>query len=243
MLLSCCTQYASKFGKPQQRPQDWKQSIFIQSQSFPVFIHPIPKKGNAKECTTYHTMAIISHASKGMLKILQYRLLQYINQELPDVQLGFRKDRGIKGQIANNHWKDWCWNWSSNTLANWCEEPAHQKRLWWWERLKAGEGDNRGWNGWMNSPTQWTWVWASSRRWWRTGKTGFLQSSCKELDMTEWLNNNSLTEGKGKARFTKENKSIDCGPENFCLMSITHIFGFVGNLVMWAIKLFCYQTL
>ena len=69
---------------------------FHSVQSFPVFIHPIPKKGNTKECTTYHTMALISHASKGMLKILQHRLLQYMNQELPDIQLGFRKDRGKK---------------------------------------------------------------------------------------------------------------------------------------------------
>src|SRR5574341_635391 len=80
MLLNCCTQYASKFGK-QQWPQDWKRSVFI----------PIPKKGNAKECSNYCTIALISHASKVMLKILQARLQQYVNHELPDVQAGFRK--------------------------------------------------------------------------------------------------------------------------------------------------------
>ena len=60
--------------------------------------------------------------------------------------------------------EDWCWSWNSNTLATWCEEMTHWKRPLCWERLKAGgEGDNRGWDGWMASPTQWTWVWASSK--------------------------------------------------------------------------------
>ena len=68
-----------------------------------VFI-PTPKKGNAKECLNYHTIAFISHASKVMLKILQVRLQQYMNQELPDIQAGFRKGRGTSDQIANIHW-------------------------------------------------------------------------------------------------------------------------------------------
>ena len=72
--------------------------------------------------------------------------------------------------------KDWCWSWSSNTLATWCEELTHWKRRWCWERLKAGgEGDNREWDGWMTSLTRWTWVWASSRSWWWTGRPGMLQ--------------------------------------------------------------------
>ena len=74
-------------------------------------------------------------------------------------------------------WKDWCWSWNSNTLATWCEELSHLKRPWCWERLKAGgEGDDRGWDGWIASLTQWTWVWASSRSWWWTGRPGVLQS-------------------------------------------------------------------
>ena len=77
--------------KTQQWPQDWKRSGFI----------PIPKKGNGKECTNYHTIALISHASKEMLKILQAWLQQYMNQEIPDVQAGFRKGRGTRDQIAN----------------------------------------------------------------------------------------------------------------------------------------------
>ena len=80
MLLKCCIQYVSKFGKLS-RPQDWKRSVFI----------PIPKKGNATECSNYRTIAFISHASKVMLKILQARLQQYMNRELPDVKLVLEK--------------------------------------------------------------------------------------------------------------------------------------------------------
>ena len=78
----------------QQQPQDWKRSVFI----------PIPKKGNAKECSNYQTIALISHASKVMLKILQARLQQYVNCEIPDAQAGFRKGRGTRDQIANIRW-------------------------------------------------------------------------------------------------------------------------------------------
>ena len=80
--------------KTQQRPQDWKRSIFI----------PIPNNGNAKECSNYCTIALISHASKVMLKILQARLQQYVNHELSDVQAGFRKGRRTRDQIANIRW-------------------------------------------------------------------------------------------------------------------------------------------
>ena len=90
VLHSICQQ----IWKTQQWPQDWKRSVFI----------PIPKKGNAKECLNYHTVALISHASKVMLKILQARLQQYMNHELPDVQAGFRKGRGTRNQITNICW-------------------------------------------------------------------------------------------------------------------------------------------
>ena len=79
--------------------------------------------------------------------------------------------------VLNIHWKVWCWSWKPNTLATWCEELTHWKRPWCWERLKAGEeGDDKGWDSWMASPTWWTWVWASSGRWWWTGRPGVLQS-------------------------------------------------------------------
>ena len=90
VLHSICQQ----IWKTQQWPQDWKRSVFIS----------VPKKGNAKECSNYHTVEFISHASKIMLKILQASLQQYMNQELPDVQAGFQRGRGTRNQTANIHW-------------------------------------------------------------------------------------------------------------------------------------------
>ena len=90
MLHSICQQ----IWKTQQWPQDWKRSVFI----------PIPKKGNAKECSDYCTIAVISHASKVMLKILKARLHQYVNCELPNVQAGFRKGRGTRNEISKICW-------------------------------------------------------------------------------------------------------------------------------------------
>ena len=90
VLHSICQQIL----KTQQWPQDWKRSVFI----------PIPKKGNPKECSNCHTIPLISHASKVMLKILQASLQQYVNRGLPDVQAGFRKGRGTRDQIANIFW-------------------------------------------------------------------------------------------------------------------------------------------
>ena len=90
VLHSICQQ----IWKTQQCPQDCKMSVFI----------PIPKKGNVKECSNYCTIALISHASKVVLKILQARLQQYVNHELPDVQAGLRKGRGTRDQMANMHW-------------------------------------------------------------------------------------------------------------------------------------------
>ena len=95
VLHSICQQ----IWKTQQWPQDWKRSIFI----------PIPKNSNAKECSNNHTIALISHASKVMLKIIQASLQQYMNCELPDVQAGFRKGRGTRDQIANICWIIFCW--------------------------------------------------------------------------------------------------------------------------------------
>ena len=90
VLLSIC----QVIWKTYQWPQDWKRSVFI----------PIPKKDNAKECSNYCSIALISHARKVKLKILQARLQQYVNHEFPDIQAGFRKGRGTRDQIANIHW-------------------------------------------------------------------------------------------------------------------------------------------
>ena len=94
MLLKCCTQYVSKFGKLSSGHRTGKRSVFI----------PIPKKGNAKECSNYCTIALISHSSKVMLKILQARLQHYMNHDLPDVQPVFIKGRGTRDQIVSIHW-------------------------------------------------------------------------------------------------------------------------------------------
>ena len=99
------------------------------------------------------------------------------------------------------HWKDWCWGWNSNTLATSCKELTHWKRLWCREGFGAGgEGDDRGWNGWMASPTRWTWVWVNSGSWWWTGRPDMLQSMglqrvrhdwATELNWTELINGRS----------------------------------------------------
>ena len=91
--------------------------------------------------------------------------------------------------VLGVHWKDWCWSWNSNILATWCEELTYLKRPWCWERLKAGEGDDRRWDGWMASATRWTWVWVDSGV--DDGQGGLVCCSSwgrKESDTTERLN-------------------------------------------------------
>ena len=100
--------------------------------------------------------------------------------------LGQQRDQigqSYRKSVVNNHWKDWCWSWSSDTLATWCKELTH------WKRLKPGktEGrrrrDNRGWDGWMVSPTQWTWVWGS---WWWSGRPSVLQFMGSQRVRHDW---------------------------------------------------------
>ena len=102
--------------------------------------------------------------------------------------LGLQGDQASsssKKSVLNIHWKDWCWSWSSNTLATWCKEPTHWTKPWCWERLKVGgESNDRGWIGWMASPTQWTWVWVSPVGW--TGKPGVLQSMGSQRVGRDW---------------------------------------------------------
>ena len=126
-------------------------------------------------------------------------------EELLLLNYGVREDSwessGLQGDptrpsyrksVLNIHWKDWCWSWNSNTLATWCEELTHWKRPWCWERLKAeGEGDDRGWDGWMASPTQWKWVWV---RWWWTGRLGVLQSMGSQRVRHDWVTELNWTE-------------------------------------------------
>ena len=103
---------------------------------------------------------------------------------------------GVRKSVLNIHWKDWCWSWDSNTLATWCKEMTHLKRPWSWQRLKVGgEGDDRGWDGWMASLTQWTWVWASSGSWWWTGRPGVMQFMGSQRVGHNWVAELNWTDG------------------------------------------------
>ena len=97
--------------------------------------------------------------------------------------------------VPGIHWKDWCWSWNSNTLATSCEELTHLKRPWCWERLRVGgEGDDRGWGGWMASPTRWTWVWVNSGSWWLTGRPGLLRFMGSQRVRHNWATELNWTE-------------------------------------------------
>ena len=106
-----------------------------------------------------------------------------------------RSNHSILNKI--NPWKEWCWSWNSNTLATSCEELTHWKRPWCWEGLGAGEeGDDRGWDGWMASPTWWTWVWVNSGSWWWTGRPGVLQFMGSQRVGHDWATELNWTELK-----------------------------------------------
>ena len=95
------------------------------------------------------------------------------------------------------HWKDWCWSWNSNTLATSCEELTHWKTPWCWEGLGAGgEGDDRGWDGWMASPTRWTWVWVNFGNWWWTGRPGMLRFMGSQRVRHDWATELNWTDLK-----------------------------------------------
>ena len=102
---------------------------------------------------------------------------------------GLQRDQTNQSErksVLNTQWMNWCLNWSYNSLATWCEERTHWKRPWCWERSKAGgEGDDRGWDGWMASPTRWTGVWVDSGRW--TGRPGVLQSTGLQRAGHNWV--------------------------------------------------------
>ena len=101
-----------------------------------------------------------------------------------------RSNQSILKEISPSvHWKDWCWSWNSNTLATSCKELTHLKRPRCWERLRAGgEWDDRGWDGWMASPTRWAWVWVDSGSWWWTGRPGMLQFMGSQRVGHDWVN-------------------------------------------------------
>ena len=141
----------------------------------------------------------------------------------------------LKEIILNIHWKDWCWSWSSNTLATWCKELTHWKRLWYWERLRAGgEGGDRGWDGWMASPTQSTCARVNSRSWWWTGRPGVLQSMGVTKSRTwrsNWtelnLHTQSCEDIKVKRKITYKSihnlKSVNLTLTLFCFAYVTSL--------------------
>ena len=109
----------------------------------------------------------------------------------------------LKETSPGCHWKNWCWGWNSNTLATWCEELVHWKRPWCWEGLGAGgEGDNRGWDGWMASPTRCTWIWVNSRSWWWTGRPGMLWFMGSQRVRHYWVTELNWTEAKLRGDFS-----------------------------------------
>ena len=106
---------------------------------------------------------------------MSFCLTKIVMTNLDSILKSWPNQSILRKSVLNMHWKDWCWSWNSNILATWCEELTYLKRPWCCERLRAGgEGDNRGWDGWMASPAQWAWVWVDSRSWWWTGRPGVL---------------------------------------------------------------------
>ena len=129
-------------------------------------------------------------------------------------QQGDPTSPSLRKSVLNIHWKDWCWSWNSNTFAIWCKELTPWQRSWCWERLKMGaEGNDRGWDDWMASPTQWTWVWVSSGNY--DGQGGLACCSPrghKESVMTEQLN---WTDGWSMYLRYKLNKNCSCSLKIF----------------------------
>ena len=133
-------------------------------------------------------------------------------------QQGDSTSPSYRRPVLGVHWKDWCWSWNSNTLATSCEELTHWKRPWCWEGLgTGGEGDDRGWDDWMASPTWWTWVWANSGSWWWTGRPGVLRFMGSQRVGHNWVIELNWTEGEKVALVVKNSpaKAGDTGDEGF----------------------------
>ena len=163
--------------------------------SFPVstefgYLSPIPNNGlNKIKLYLYHLGKVLREVVRGYCGSFWSSVLVHISS-LSSLLCGERRERSRVVSLSwisslyklplSSHWSPLnskrCWGWNSNTLATSCEELTHWKRPWCWEGLGAGgEGDDRGWDGWMASLTQWTWIWVDSRSWWWTGRPGVLQ--------------------------------------------------------------------
>ena len=145
---------------------------------------------------TVITIIIFLLLHKEGRRLKNWCFLTVVVDKNPKDSLGQQRDQisqSKRKSTLNIHWKDWCWSWSCNTLATWCEELTHWERPWCWERLRAGgEGGDREWDCWMASPTQWTWIWANSGKWWRTGKPGVLQSMWSQKVGHDWVTEQQL---------------------------------------------------
>ena len=138
--------------------------------------------------------------------------------------------RSNQSIILGVHWKDWCWSWNFNTLATWCEELTHLKRPWCWERLRAGrKGDDRGWDGWMASPTQWTWVWVDSEIWWWTGRPGMRRFLGSQRVGHDWVTELNWTEGVEKNWPHFSNENISRPPRSINLRSVNQYYSLIVN--------------
>ena len=158
----------------------WKKNYDKPRQHIKKQTHCFANKGPSSQSygfsSSHEWIWQVDHKESWALKNRSFELCCW-RRLLESLGLQDQISQFQRRSILNIHWRDWCWGWSSNMLATWCKELTHWKRPWRWERLKAGgERDDRGWDGWIASPTQWTWVWVNSRSWWWTGRPGVLQS-------------------------------------------------------------------
>ena len=134
----------------------------------------------------------------GKLSAEKLMLLNYGVGEDSWESLGLQGDPTSpfwRREVLGIHWKDWCWSWNSNTLVTSCQELTHWKRPWWWEGLEAGgEGDARGWDGWVASPTRWAWVWVNPGSLWWTGRPGMLWFRGSQRVRHDWTTELHWTE-------------------------------------------------
>ena len=133
--------------------------------------------------------------SNDLSSLVQIVVLEKTLESPLDCLHGDQTSQSLRKSTLNIHWKDWYRSWNSHTLATWWEESTHWKRPWFWERLRAGgEGDNKGWDGWMASLTQWTWVWVNSGSWRWTGRPGVLQFMGSQRVKHDWATELNWTE-------------------------------------------------
>ena len=173
-----------------------KSSIFRCSVFFIVQLsHPYMTTRKMKQLCNSYLLRILPFKTlvcARMLSCVWLGATPWTGAPQAPLSMGFSSQEDWSGSPLPFHtvpWKDWCCSWSSSTLATWCKELTHLKIPWCWERLKAdGEGDVRGWDGWMASPTWWIWVWTNSRSWWWTGKPGMLlQSMGSQRVRHDWV--------------------------------------------------------